>query len=255
MRVLASELWWVALVVAGAQGVRLGISMWVVLPSAYLVDIFLSLQLEVVRPWWLWLLNALALSVALQVGSNVSSVEAIHDVPDQPPAGPPTEAQRAMAAGLVARGFVPVADHAVIIGDPAMTLWVLVRPDGTIAELVHTEPRDLGFAFRTELDPPAPEYDMIESVPWKRGWPAATTRRLSLPKATWSDLLSAHDAALAEAAAQGARARPVTLEGALANVLESDRAAARRILETPWRSMARWYGVGRQRRGAGDPTG
>ena len=252
---LVSELWWVALVVAGAQGVRLGASMWMVLPSAYLVDIFLTLQLEVVRPWWLWLLNVLVLSVALQLAKGLSTIEAIQDVPHAPPPAPPTAAQLAMGAGLVARGFVPVADTGVVIGDPSMTLWVLVRPDGTIAELVHTEPHEPGFAFRTQLDPAAPAYDTIESVPWKRGWPGPTTRRLSLPKAIWPDLLAAHDAALAEAVAAGARPVPVPLEEALANVLDSDRAAARRVLQRPWRSMAQMYGVGRRPRGPADSTG
>jgi hypothetical protein len=182
----------------------------------------------------------------------VSAVEAMVDLPTDPPPGAPTDAQRAMAAGLEAEGFVPVALTAVVIGDPAMTLWVLVRADGTLAELVHREPHDPGFAFRTRLDPPARGYDAIESVPWARGWPAPTTRRLALPKATWRDLLAAHDAALAEAVAHGARPVPVPVEEALAEVLESDRSAARRMLVRPWRSMAAMYGVGRRPRGAPD---
>ena len=250
MRVLLSELWWAALVIGGAQGVRLGASLWLVLPSAYLVDIVLSLQLEVVRPWWLWLLNLLVFTVALQLARGVSAVEAVHDVAEHPPPAPPTNAQREMAAGLAVEGFVPVAEHAVLVGDPAIHLWVLVRPDGTLAELVHTEPHAPGFGFRTELDPPAPGYATIESVPWKRGWPAATTRRLSLPKAMWSDVLDAHDGALAEAVAAGARPVPVALDEALANVLASDRAAAKRALRTPWRSMAQMYGIGRRPRGS-----
>jgi hypothetical protein len=171
----------------------------------------------------------------------------MHDVPDDPPPGLPTAAQQAIAAGLAMQGFVAVADTAVVIGDPAITLWVLVRPDGTIAELVHTEPHAPGFAFRTQLDPPASGYDTVESVPWKRGWPGPTTRRLSVPKATWSELLVAHDAALAEAIASGACPLPVPLEDALTDVLDSDRAAAKRVLRSPWRSMAHLY-LGRPRR-------
>ena len=113
VRVLASELWWVALVVGSAEGVRRGVSMWVLLPAAYLVDIWLTLQLEVLRPFWLWLLNALLLSVVLQLAKGVSVVESMQAVPDDPPAAPPTEAQRTMAAGLEAEGFVPVAPSAV----------------------------------------------------------------------------------------------------------------------------------------------
>ncbi|MFL6205754.1 MAG: hypothetical protein ACJ739_10435 [Acidimicrobiales bacterium] len=251
MRVLASELWWVALVVAGAQGVRLGASMWAILPAAYLVDICLTLQLEVVRPLWLWLLNVLVLSIALQLGKGLSTIEAVHEVPADPPPSPPTAAQQAMAEDLRAEGFVPVAPTAVLVGDPEMVLWVLVRGDGTFAELVHAEPRAPGFAFRTELDPPAPGYDTVESVPWKRGFPSPTTRRLALPKATWPALLAAHDAALAEAVREGARPVPVAIADALANVLDSDRAAARRVLERPWRSMAHLYGLGRRPRSAG----
>jgi hypothetical protein len=155
-----------------------------------------------------------------------------------------------MADGLAARGFTPVAEHAVLIGDPAMHLWVLVRPDGTLAELVHTEPHAPGFGFRTDLDPGAPGYRTVESVPWKRGWPAETTRRISLPKAPWDEVLAAHDAALAEAAVAGARPVPVALEDALANVLASDKAVAQRVLTRPWRSMAHMYGVGRRPRGS-----
>jgi len=249
--VLASELWWVALVVGSAEGVRRGVSMWVLLPAAYLVDIWLTLQLEVLRPFWLWLLNALLLSVVLQLAKGVSVVESMQAVPDDPPAVPPTETQRTIAAGLEAVGFVRVADTAVLIGDPAITLWVLVRPDGTIAELVHTEPREPGFAFRTQLDPTAHGYDTIESVPWKRGWPGPTSRRVSLPKATWRSLLDAHDAALTEARAQGARTVPVPLGDALADVLASDRAAARRVMVRPWRSMAEMYGLRRRPGSAG----
>jgi hypothetical protein len=250
VRVLASELWWVALVFGCAQGMRRGISLWVLFPAAYLVDIWLTLQLEVVRPFWLLLLNVLLLCVVLQLARGVAVMDAVHDMPQHPPPVPPTVAQREMAAGLELEGFVRVADTAVLVGDPAMHLWVLVRADGTLAELVHTEPRAPGFGFRTQLDPAAPGYDAIESVPWKRGWPSPTTRRIALPKATWPALLAAHDAALAEAVAVGARPVPVPVEGALANVLESDRAAARRVLVSPWRSMARMYGVGRRQRGA-----
>ena len=238
------------LVVGCAQGVRRGISLWVLLPAAYLVDIWLTLQLEVIRPFWLWMLNVLVLSVTFQLARGVAVMDAVHDVPDDPPLVAPTAAQREMAAGLRAEGFVPVADTAVLVGEPAIHLWVLVRADGTLAELVHTEPRAPGFGFRTQLDPAAPGYDTIESVPWKRGWPAPTSRRIALPKAPWPQVLAAHDAALADAVALGAQPVPVRVEDALANVLESDRAAARRVLTRPWRSMARMYGVGRRPRGA-----
>jgi hypothetical protein len=248
VRVLASELWWAALVVGGAQGVRLGASPWVVLPSAYIVDIALVRQIQPDRPAWLWFLNALAIAGALHLARGVSVLESMRDVPRDPPAVPPTPAQREMAAGLERAGFVAVADTAALVGDPGIHLWVLARDDGTVAELVHAEPHGPGFGFRTQLDPPAPGYDTIESVPWKHGWPAATTRRIALPKASWSTLLDAHDAALAEAIAGGARPVPVRLEEALANVLASDRATAARALARPWRSMARANGIGRRRR-------
>lgn len=234
---MASELWWLALVVACAHGVRLGASVWLVVPSAFLVDIFLSMRFEVARPAWLTVVNVLALLVAIQLGRQVSVIEAAVDIPDAPPPAPPTPAERAIGAVLQAAGFVPVAGHAVLVGDPAIHLWVLVRSDGTIAEVVHTEPHPPGYSFRTQLDPPADGYDAIESVPWTRGWPAPTTRRIGVPHASCDELLEAHDRALAEAAATGARPVPVPLEDALSTVLESDRASARRVLARPWRSM------------------
>jgi hypothetical protein len=237
VRVLASELWWVALVAGCAEGVRRGVSVWVVFPGAYLVDIWLTLEVEVLRPFWLWLLNVLLLSVVLQLAGAVAAVEALQAVPDRPPPAPPTHALREIAAGLREEGFEPVTDHAVLIGDPTMHLWVLLRQDGTTAELLHHEGRDPGFAFTTRLRGPGPGYDKILSVPWRRGWPEPTTQRIERPNATWPELLRAHDDALSGAVASGARPEPLRAEEALATVLADDRATARRVMERPWRSM------------------
>ena len=236
---LVSELWWAALVLACAQAVRMGISLWIVMPAAYLVDFRLVASVEPDRPLWLWFLNALAMAAALQAATSVAAVAAMEEVPDDPQPAPPTGAQRAMAEVLAPHGFTPVADHAVLVGDPPMHLWVLLRDDGTLAELVHREPHPAGFGFRTQLAPPAPDHDTVESVPWVRGCPASTTRRISLRGATCDELLAAHDAALVEARDAGARPRPLRPGDALANVLASDREAASRVLARPWRSMLR----------------
>lgn len=237
MAVLASELWWVLLVMGCAEAIRRGISMWVVFPAAFLVDIWLTLQVEVVRPFWLWLLNVVLLSVVLQLAVSVAAVEALQDVEDDPPFGLPTGALQVLAEELRAAGFTPVDVQAVLIGDPTMHLWVLHRDDGTLAELIHREPHPAGFAFATKLRPGAPGYDKVASVPWRRGWPEPGTRRVERPKAGWRELLEAHDAALAEAVALGARVAPVAPDEALAIVLADDRATARRVMERPWRSM------------------
>jgi hypothetical protein len=235
--VLLSELWWVALVAGCAEGVRRGISQWAVLPAAFIIDITLSLRVEAQRPLWLWLVNVVVLSVVLQLAGAVAAVEALRDVPDDPPPSPPTDALREIAAGLRGEGFAPVTEEAVLIGDPEMHLWVLLRADGTVAETIHREPRPPGFSFATWLEPPAPGYDKIVSVPWARGWPEPGARRVERPKATWSALLDAHDAAVAEATAAGARPAPVRSDDALARVLAGDRATVGRVMERPWRSM------------------
>jgi hypothetical protein len=237
VRVLASELWWVLLVVGCAEAIRRGVSMWVVFPTAFLVDIWLTLQLEVVRPFWLWLLNVLVISVGLQLAVSVAAVEALQEIRDDPPAALPTDALQALAVELGDAGFTPVTHQAVLIGDPMMHVWVLHRDDGTLAELLHREPHPAGFAFTTRLRPALPGYGKILSVPWRRGWPEPGTRRVERPRAECRALLAAHDAALAEAVAQGARPAPVSPDDALAIVLADDRAAARRVMERPWRSM------------------
>jgi hypothetical protein len=237
VRVLASELWWGLLVVGCAEAIRRGVSTWVVFPTAFLVDIWLTLQLEVARPFWLWLLNVLVISVALQLAVSVAAVEALQDIRDDPPPVLPTDAMQSLAAELDAAGFSPVAHQAVLIGDPEMHVWVLRRDDGTLAELIHREPRAVGFAFTTRLRLGAPGHDKVLSVPWKRGWPEPGTRRVERPKAGWRELLEAHDTALAEEVARGARIEQVAPEEALALVLDSDRTAARRVMERPWRSM------------------
>jgi hypothetical protein len=239
--VLASELCFALLIVGGTQAVRRGLSMWAAVPAVMVVDLRLTWDLAPHRPTWVWFANVIVLSLALQSAGIVAAVEAMRDLPDDPPPAPPTPALRELAAGLRTAGFAPIAEHAVLIGDPEMHLWVLLREDGTLSELVHREPRAPGFAFRTDLDPPGPGYDTVESVPWTRGWPGPTTRRIEIADASWPDLLAAHDEALAEVVAHGARPVAIPREEALANVLDSDRAAARRMSAHPWRMAAQAY--------------